>query len=140
MKEIRGLIENATFEIVERAHVGKDARIFISKFLNSLTLMDRRFHYKSQVVAQNYDDDEGASTAKKVPTVQHLTKRLTLFLAASLPNLSSPMRDITQAYVQSCKSLEREIYLLAPAGMMLALDSILKVVKPLYDIPKSCLY
>lgn len=46
-------------------------------------------------------------------------------------------RDVTQAYVQSEMTLERDVYIDAPPEMQLPDDSLLKVVLPLYGIPES---
>lgn len=50
------------------------------------------------------------------------------------------LRDITQAYVQSDSTLERDVYLKPPPEMNLPPGSVLKVMKPLYGIPESGLH
>jgi hypothetical protein len=47
------------------------------------------------------------------------------------------LRDITQAYVQSTTSLNREFYVRPPREFQISDNSILKVVKPLYGVPEA---
>ena len=51
------------------------------------------------------------------------------------------LRDITQAYVQAKSSLNRDFYIHPPLELSselgIAEEAILKVIKPLYSVPKA---
>jgi hypothetical protein len=51
------------------------------------------------------------------------------------------LRDISQAYVQSTTTLNREFYVRPPGELPnelgLGEDSVLKVLKPLYGVPEA---
>jgi hypothetical protein len=70
-------------------------------------------------------------------TIQRVSQRLVLALAAILPDKKLYLRDITQAYTQSKTRLNREFYIRPPAELQLDKGSILKVIKPLYSVPKA---
>ena len=77
------------------------------------------------------------------PTIQRSSQRLILALTPSFLKLKYRLylRDISQAYVQSTTSLNRDFYVRAPAEVSKILhldtDRILKVIKPLYGIPEA---
>ena len=75
------------------------------------------------------------------PTIQRVSQRLIICLAAVLPNTKLYLRDVTQAYVQSNISLNRESYIRPPHELATLLgppkDCILKVLKPLYGVPEA---
>lgn len=63
--------------------------------------MGERLRHKYRLVAQNYADKGAAAISTKAPTVQRFSQRLSLNIAASLPEMSTYTRDVTQAYIQS---------------------------------------
>jgi hypothetical protein len=75
------------------------------------------------------------------PTIQRVSQRLILCLAAIYPDKRLYLRDISQAYVQSTTNLNRQFYIRPPtelkAQLGLGNNSILKVLKPLYGVPEA---
>src|SRR6266487_741429 len=51
--------------------------------------------------------------------------------------MSIYLRDISQAYVQSTTYLNRQIFIRPPLELRLSKDTILRVIKPLYRVPKA---
>lgn len=91
-------------------------------------------------MAQNYADDDATSIATKAPSVQIYSQRVTLSLAAYIPNIVSYTRNITQSYIQSHSELERDVHIQAPPELDLPPGCVLEVVKTLYGIPESGLH
>lgn len=60
-----------------------------------------------------------------------------MILATSVDLMKASTRDVTQAYVQITTKFGRDVYLSAPKVMVLPPNIVLKVVRPLYDIPES---
>ena len=77
------------------------------------------------------------------PTIQHVSQRLILCIAAMKikDNTHLYLRDISQAYVQSTTNLNREFYVRPPQELETELgidkNSVLKVLKPLYGVPEA---
>ena len=73
----------------------------------------------------------------QAPTLQRMSQQLILALAATYPEYDLYLRDISQAYVQSITSLNRQFYVRPPRELGLQSDSVLKVIKPLYGVPEA---
>ena len=58
-------------------------------------------------------------------------------IAATFPEYSVYLRDITQAYTQSTTALNRDFYITPPKGITQWEGFYLKVVKPLYGVPEA---
>jgi hypothetical protein len=58
-------------------------------------------------------------------------------VAATFPEYSVYLRDITQAYTQSTTTLNRDFYTTPPKGVTQWEGFYLKVVKPLYGVPEA---
>lgn len=106
-------------------------RVFGSRFIDQVKGAGEMMRKKSRLVAQNYRDEDAGRIATKAPTIQRSSQRALLCLAASLPGTEIFSRDVTQAYVQATKPLERPVYIKAPPEMGLPEDTVLLVVKPL---------
>lgn len=139
-KEIEGLLQEGTFEIASRRDLPEGTRVFGSKFIDQLKRAGDAIRKKSRLVAQNYQDADAVKIATKAPTVQRFSQRVLLSLAASSTNMDLCTRDVTQAYVQSDKRLERPVFIKPPPEMGLSPDTVLRVVRPLYGIPESGLH
>ncbi|KHJ31689.1 hypothetical protein EV44_g3301 [Erysiphe necator] len=90
---------------------------------------------KSRLVVQMYKDDQKNSVLTQSPTLQRVSQRIILALAAMLP-CDLFLRDITQAYVQSTTNLSRDIYVRPPPELG-SHEIILKLQKPLYGVPEA---
>ncbi len=71
-----------------------------------------------------------------------VSQRLVVCLAASLPGMQLYLQDMTQAYVQSATSSNRDFFMYPPAELAnqpgISVKSVLKVVKnPLYGVPEA---
>jgi hypothetical protein len=95
---------------------------------------------KSRLVVQAYNDQEKELVLTQSPTIQRVSQRLILYIAA-MGQHELYLRDISQVYVQSTTNLNREFYIRPPRELQnqLGLDesSILKILKPLYGVPEA---
>ena len=121
-------------------------RIFNSRFVDEVknSGTDRAYE-KSRIVVQAYNDSEKHIVLTQSPTIQRVSQRLILSIAAITIATNSDthlfLRDITQAYVQSTSKLNREFYIRPPPELSSELgisgNTVLKVVKPLYGVPEA---
>jgi hypothetical protein len=137
-KEINGLLEKRVFELTTIDAVPKDVRIFNSRFVDEIKYPDTSDAYeKSRLVIQAYNDHDKTLMLTQSPTIQRMSQRIILALTAFIPDCHLYLRDITQAYVQSKTPLNRQFFIRSPPELDLSKDSILRVVKPLYDVPEA---
>jgi hypothetical protein len=140
-KEINGLLERGVFAIVNEADISQDIRIFNSRFVDEIKNSGTNEAYeKSRLVVQAYDDQNKSTILTQSPTIQRVSQRIILALAAILmksKNLTLYSRDITQAYIQSLTTLNRDFFIRPPPELDLQPGSILRVLKPLYGIPEA---
>lgn len=142
-KEITGLLERKVFEIVSTADVPKNVRIFGTRFMNEVKNVGTIDAYeKSRLVVQAYNDHEKGLVLRTSPTIQRSSQRLLIGIAAyTATTLGAKLylRDVTQAYVQSGTNLNRDFYIRPPPKIKdrFPTGCILKIVKPLYDIPEA---
>lgn len=99
--------------------------------------LDARF--KSRAVAQIYGLEESAGIYTKYSTVQRIIRRFVLSLLASVDEMRTYTQDVTNAYLQSSTTLERDVYIGSPVAIRLPKKR-LKVVGPLYEIKGSGRY
>ena len=136
-KEINGLLDKGVFEVVSLCDVPKDIRIFNSRFVDEIkNIGTSQAFEKSRLVVQAYNDQGKELVLTQSPTIQRASQRLILALAACT-ELDIYLRDISQAYVQSTTSLNREFYIRPPKELGLQEGSVLKVIKPLYGVPEA---
>lgn len=146
LKELTGLLEKGVFEIVTFAEVPQGVRLFNSRFVDEVKFQgtDKAFE-KSRLVVQAYNDGEKDLVLTQSPTIQRVSQRLILCIAAikvpSDQERSLYLRDISQAYVQSTTNLNRQFFVRPPKEMHtifgLGEDAILHVLKPLYGVPEA---
>ena len=144
-KEITGLLEKGVFKVVTSKDVPSNARIFNSRFVDEVKNAGTDKAYeKSRLVVQAYNDQEKDLVLTQSPTIQRVSQRLIVCLAAMLQdnnNMKLYLRDITQAYVQSTSKLNRDFYIRPPLELISLLgaksDCIVKVMKPLYGVPEA---
>ena len=137
-KEINGLLEKGVFEVVSISEVPKNIRIFNSRFVDEIKNIGTANAFeKSRLVVQAYNDHDKMSILTQSPTIQRMSQRLILALSAINPQLGLYLRDITQAYVQSSTSLNRQFYIRPPIEFGLQNGTVMKVIKPLYGVPEA---
>ena len=123
-----------------------DDRIFKSRFVDELKHKGTSNAFeKSRLAVQAYNDNEKDLVLTQSPTIQRVSQRLLLCVAASMMTYNNHfalyLRDISQAYVQSSTKLNRSFFVRPPEELCdaLGLDpqvTILKVVKP-YGVPEA---
>jgi hypothetical protein len=140
-KEINGLLEKGVFEIVHIDDVPEGTRIFNSRFVDEIKNKGTNTAYeKSRLVAQAYNDLLKDTVLTQSPTIQRVSLRILLIVAAILckkEGLSVFLRDIVQAYTQAASELIRIFYMKAPTEMGLPPGFVLRILKPLYGIPEA---
>ena len=141
-KELNGLLDKGVFEIVDKEDIPGGARIFNTRFVDEIKNPGTAEAFeKSRLVVQAYNDSEKELVLTQSPTIQRSSERCLLCVAtATIGNgRRIYLRDVTQAYVQSATSLNREFFVRPPPELAKRLPngSILKVVKPLYGIPEA---
>lgn len=143
-KEISGLLEKGVFKTVNPEDIPADARVFNSRFVDEIKNpgTDKAFE-KSRLVVQAYNDLNKDLVLAQSPTIQRVSQRLIACLAATFQNDATKLylRDVTQAYVQSTSDLNRDFFIRPPQKLVVMMrapsNCILKVVKPLYGVPKA---
>ncbi len=135
-KEINGLLEKRVFELITLDQVFENVRIFNSRFVDEIkhSGISQAFE-KSRLVVQAYNDQEKDLVLTQVLTIQRMSQRIILVIASSTINdCHLYLRDITQAYVQSSISLNRIFFIRSSFELGLSDESILRVIKPLYEV------
>jgi hypothetical protein len=140
LAEVQGLLEKGVFEVATTVPEG--TRIFNSRFVDEVKNKGtNKALNKSRLVVQAYHDQEKHTVLTQSPTIQRVSQRLILCLTAILDKTELYLRDISQAYVQSTTTLNRDFYIRPPTELAqqlgLGRDSILRVIKPLYGVPEA---
>jgi hypothetical protein len=143
LAEITGLNEKGVFELVQPEDIPQGVRIFDARFVDEIKNPGTENAFeKSRLVVQAYQDNEKRTVLTQSPTIQRVSQRIILCIAAMLPEKAHLyLRDISQAYVQSTTFLNREFYIRAPLELAQLLGTkegaVLRVIRPLYGIPES---
>ena len=142
--EVMGLIEKGVFEEVDPGEIPEGTRIFNSRFVDEVKHSGTpKAFEKSRLVVQAYNDREKDLVLTQSPTIQRVSQRIILCVAALNlgQNTKLYLRDISQAYVQSVTRLNRNFFIKPPVELTTQLgigkDSILRVAKPLYGVPEA---
>jgi hypothetical protein len=98
--------------------VPQGIRIFNSRFVDEVKNKgtDKAF-MKSRLVVQAYGDDEKRLVLTQSPTIQRISQRVILCIAAMKEESGLYLRDISQAYVQSTTALNRDFYINPPGEL-----------------------
>ena len=124
-EEINGLIERGVFgKPIKRSELPPGARIFGTRFLDQIKNKGTDKAYeKSRLVVQAFGDDEKSMVLTQSPTIQRVSQRLLLCVAAILMGTCNlHLRDITQAYVQSKTPLLRKFSIRPPPELLHAMS------------------
>lgn len=138
--ELDGLLRNGTFKPIKRSQVPTISRIFNARFFDEIKRAGEGIRKKSRFVYQSYSYEEATTIPTKAPTVQRLSQRTALSIAASKDDLDAILRDIIRAYIQAISKLTRRVFIHAPKEMRLSDEYVLEFIKPLYGIPESGLH
>ena len=144
LKEITELLEKKIFEVIHHKNVFINARIFNFRFVDEIKHSDiDKIFEKSQLIIQTYNNMKKNLVLTQTPTIQRISQRLVVCLAAVLQDgdVQLYLRNITQMYVQLKSSLNRDFYIRSSQKLIALLkissDCILKIIKPLYGIPEA---
>jgi hypothetical protein len=135
-KEINELLKRQVFEIITISEVSKNVRIFNSRFVDEIKHSGTSQTYeKSRLMIQTYNDHEKTLMLTQALTIQRMSQRIILAIAASInENHHLYLRNITQTYTQSKSLLNRMFFIRSFFDLNLFDDAILRVIKPLYDV------
>ncbi len=138
-KEINDLIEKDVFQSVKINDVSFDVRIFNFRFVNEIKHLDTdKAFEKSRFVVQTFNDQNKNLMLIQSSIIQRVNQRLIVCLIVVFSNMNLYLRNITQTYVQSITSLNRDFFVRSSVKLIKHLDivsnSILKMIKSLYDV------
>jgi hypothetical protein len=140
-KEINDLIEKDVFQSVRTDDVSLDVCIFNFRFVDEIKHfdIDKAFE-KSRLVMQTFNDQNKNLVLTQSSIIQRINQRLIVCLIVVFSNVNLYLRNITQTYVQSITSLNRDFFVRSFVELIKHLDivsnSILKMIKSLYDVLK----
>ncbi|OXV09105.1 hypothetical protein Egran_03132, partial [Elaphomyces granulatus] len=136
-KEIDGLIAKGVFEIA--TNEDNTGRLFKSRFVDEIKGKATNCPFeKSRLVIQAYNDDGKREILTQSPTIQRVSQRIVLCIAAST-EFDLYLRDVSQAYVQSKTNLNRDVFAKPPKEIADTFppNAIMRIEKPLYGIPEA---
>jgi hypothetical protein len=139
-KEIVKLLKKEVFESINKDDVSTDVRIFSSRFVNEIKHSGTEKDFeKSRLVMQAFKNQNKILVLTQSFTIQRISQRLILCLTVMFNlEMNLYLRDITQAYVQSTTSLNRDFYVQSLSEliklMRISDDCVLKVIKSLYEM------
>ena len=88
-------------------------------------------------MVQAYHDSGKKQVLTQAPTIQRSSQRLILCLAAYFTERNLYIQDISQAYVQLKSLLNQQFYVKPLKKLDLGQSNILRVLRPLYGVPKA---
>jgi hypothetical protein len=138
-KKINDLIEKNVFQSVNKNDVSLDVRIFNSRFVDEIKHfnIDKTFE-KSRLVMQTFNDQNKNLMLIQSSIIQRVRQRLIVCIIVIFSNMNLYFRNITQTYVQSITSLNRDFFVRSSVELIKHLDivsnNILKMIKSLYDV------
>jgi hypothetical protein len=138
-KEINDLLKRRVFELIIIENVSRDVRIFNFRFVDEIKHSSTLDAYaKFRLVIQTYNDQDKTLILTQSLIIQRMSQRIILALAACIiSRCHLYLRDITQAYVQSKTSLNKEVFIRSLFELDLSKRLILKIIKSLYDVSET---
>ncbi len=139
-KEIAELLEKEVFESINKGDVSIDVRIFSSRFVDEIKHSDiEKAFEKFRLMMQAFRNQNKTLVLTQSFTIQRISQRLILCLIATFYlEMNVYLRNITQTYVQSATSLNRNFYVQSFSEliklMRISDECILKVIKSLYEM------
>jgi hypothetical protein len=120
ISEINGLIGKSLFQQAHISEVPEGICIYSSRFVHEIkgkNTIPYKPYEKSWLVVQAHNDDGKKGVLTQSPTIQQISQRLILCIAACLvldhtgeESYKLAIWDISQAYVQSTTPLARNFY------------------------------
>ncbi len=123
------------FELIIIENVSRDVRIFNIRFVDEIKHSSTSDAYeKFRLVIQAYNDQDKTLILTQSFIIQRMSQRIIFVLTACTSDCHLYLRNITQAYVQSKISLNREFFIRSLFELNLSKRSILKIIKSLYEM------
>ena len=149
--EYESLIARGVFVPIHKSDLRlKGQRIFKSRMVDGGVKGKEttKPYEKSRLVIQAFNDKGKKEILTQSPTIQRVSQRLIICMAAAirhlqrlrhLPESDLVIRDITQAYVQAHTKLIRQVFAWPPEEIAEEFPegTVFMVVLPLYGIPES---
>lgn len=138
IKEVGGLRDRGTFQVVKLVDLPKGANIISGRFVYTLKQVGTPDEFpKARFVAQGHRDKAKDFVVHNLAVLRQRSTRMLVSTSAIL-NFRLYLHDITQAYLQSQEGFTRDLYLRPRAEdrhlFDLAEDEVLLLVLPLYGI------
>lgn len=107
--------------------VSNGTRIYGTRFFDAFKIVDNKPKFKPRLAAENYRDNDSTKLSTKSRIIQRSSQLIICCMVESFKNHKPYHRDMPEAYIQSRSSLERHIYLEAPAKLELTNDEVILV-------------
>jgi hypothetical protein len=136
-KEIQGLMDRETFEVVMREEIPAFANIIGSRFVMALYYTETEQPvWKAGFAAQCHTDAERHTLVQNAKSLRQTSIRLIVALAAMF-GFKVSSGDVSQAYLQAVDRLARQVYLRPTRELRLRPGAVLKLLRPLYELADS---
>ncbi len=127
------------FQSIDKNDVSTNVCIFNSRFVNKIKHLEIDITFeKSQLVVQTFNDQNKNLKLTQSFIIQRVNQRLILRLIVIFSEMNLYLKNITQTYVQSIASLNRDFFVRSFVELIKHLDidsdNIFKKIKSLYDI------
>ncbi len=138
-KEINDLLKKRVFELIIIENVLRDVRIFNFRFVNEIKHLSTLNAYeKFKLMIQTYNDQDKTLIFIQSSIIQRMSQRIILVLTMCIIfQCHLYLRNITQVYVQSKISLNREFFIRSFFEFDLSEKLILKIIKSLYEVSET---
>lgn len=136
IKEIKGLIDRGTFQIILRRDAGEDPNIIPSRFVLAIKhKKNGQDIFRARFVVGGHKDRDNGHIVHSATNLKQTSIRLLLALA-SIFGFELYSLDVTQAYLQSASQLRRKIFI-KPDILNMDSDELLQLMKPIYGLTDS---
>jgi hypothetical protein len=133
-KEIQGLLERGSFQVVEKSSIPSKDNVLGGRFVLALKHEGTsREVWKARFVVQGYRDQLKKSLEHDTATSKQHSHRLLVGLAAIF-GFRLFSTDVTQDYLQSSKPLRRDVFIKASPDFGLTESDMIKLIRPLYGL------
>ena len=137
-KEIMSLMRRGTFKVILKEEIPPDGNVLPGRFVLAIkSTEDDRIKFKARFVIGGHRDKLKKLLVHSSQSIQPASVRLLLTLSA-MHGFETWTSDVTQAYLQSAKPLNREVYIRnPPPEFELADDEALVLLRALYGLGES---